>query len=223
MLCILEVAPGLLPGPPLAPMAPEPPGLGFEKDFGKAIPCPAGHDFIAGFGDEVQPRGPAVKGKADGIQEGGLACPGGAGDGENPVLDIFRHGKIDNPFPVKGVQVLKSESKDFHNLSLYSAWVSCSWSWVRISWWARTRAGRFSGSTPWASSRRSNTSVTLRLSSSSSASFFWRIRSMTCRFRMRRISMPVPATASSIRSCKSGTRSEPVYSISSQARLPRAL
>ena len=110
---LLELAIRLAPGTMLAPVAAETAGLGREGDLGEALARVAGHDLVFAFGYPVQARRAAVKGQADGVEEGRLAGAGGAGDGEE-AIGVGGVGQVERPLTDQGVQILEMDVQNAH-------------------------------------------------------------------------------------------------------------
>ena len=95
---LLQLAVRLFMGAALAPVAAVTALPGLEGHLGEAFAGLARHDLVAALRDLVQTGRAAVKGKTDGVHDGRLPRPRGAGDGEDAVGGIGRVGEIDLPF-----------------------------------------------------------------------------------------------------------------------------
>ena len=112
---VLEFAACFAPRAVLAPMAAVAPGAGAEGDFGVAGAAVAAHDFVACFADARKARGAAVEGEADGVEDGGFARAGRAGQGVDVVV-VGGVVEVDFPGAGQGVQVGEADGVDTHGV-----------------------------------------------------------------------------------------------------------
>ena len=112
---VLQFAARLAPRTVLAPVAAVASGAGAEGDFGVAMAAVAAHGFVARLADALQPGRAAVEGEADGVQYGGFARAGRAGQGVD-VVGVGGMVEVDFPFAGKGVEVSKADGVDAHGV-----------------------------------------------------------------------------------------------------------
>ncbi|MCY1340261.1 hypothetical protein D9M69_261710 [compost metagenome] len=121
----LQRALGLVAGAALAPEGAVAPALHFELNFGEAVGGVPGHQLVAALRQAVHARRAVVQGQADGIQQRGLARPGGTGDGEQAVV-LERLGvEVDLPFALQRVEVLQAQAEDSHGRSSCRSATTC--------------------------------------------------------------------------------------------------
>ena len=72
-----------------------------ELHFREAFGLVARHHIIAAGADGGKARRLVVQRQADGIEQGGLACARGAGDGKQAVVGKGRGGEVHRPFALE--------------------------------------------------------------------------------------------------------------------------
>ncbi|MDT4819494.1 hypothetical protein FQZ97_526110 [compost metagenome] len=191
----LQAAVGLVTGAALAPEGAVGHALHFELHLRQAVGGVPGHQLVDAGGHRTHARRAVVEGQADGIEQGGLAGAGGAGDGEQAVAGEGFAGEVDLPLALQRVEVLQAQAEDLHAGSSRS-----SASTSRCSPW---RPRRRSSSSSSLARRLSNTSSgfsSSRVSRASRASPGWappRSR------RMRSTSTGRPSQRLARRACRS--------------------
>ncbi|MNQ82467.1 hypothetical protein D3C85_975180 [compost metagenome] len=146
----LQAAVGLVAGAALAPEGAVGHALHFELHLGQAVGAVPGHQLVDAGGHRAHARRAVVERQADGVQQGGLAGAGGAGDGEEAVTGEGLAGEVDLPLALQRIEVLQAQAEDLHAGSSRS-----SASTSRCSPW---RPRRRSSSSSSLARRLSNTS-----------------------------------------------------------------
>ena len=111
---VLQFTVGAAAGAVLAPMAAVAFAAHGDGNFGKAGAGVAAHDVVRAFVDAGKARGAAVEGEADGVEEGGFARTGRAGDGVEVVGAVGGGGEVDFPGADEGVEVVQADVFDVH-------------------------------------------------------------------------------------------------------------
>ena len=97
----LQCTAGLVAGAALAPEGAVGHAFDFELHLGQTVggvPC---HQIVATGADGGKARRLVVERQADGIEQGGLACARGAGDGKQAVVGKGRGGEVHRPFALE--------------------------------------------------------------------------------------------------------------------------
>lgn len=110
----LQPAVHLVAGPALAPEGAVAHALHLELHLGQAVGGVPRHQLVGRGGDAAHARCAVVERQADGVQQGGLAGTGGAGDGEQAVAGEGLGGEVDLPLTLERVEVLQTQAEDFH-------------------------------------------------------------------------------------------------------------
>ena len=93
----LQFALGFAPGPALGPEGAVGTAFHLKLHLGQRLGGMAGHQFVVAGGDGGQARGLVIEGKADGVQQGGFACPRRASNGEQAAVGKRCLAEVDFP------------------------------------------------------------------------------------------------------------------------------